>query len=103
MKATMAPKIPHQKSLKKLLKETTSWVGPGSADPNCLNMSLKVGMTKIMRTATTPKATQRTMMGYVMALLTLFLRFSFFSMYTASLFRTVSRTPPISPAATRFT
>ena len=51
-----------------------NWVGPGNAEPNCLNISLKVGITKIMRTATTPKATHNTMMGYVMAPLTLFFR-----------------------------
>ncbi len=103
MNAMMDPIIAHQKFRKKLLKFTMNWVGPGNAEPNCLNISLKVGITKIMRIATTPKATHNTMMGYVIAPLTLFFRASFFSMYTARRFSTVSSTPPTSPAATRFT
>ena len=58
----------------------TKSVGPGRSAPKELNTSLNEGITKIMITATTTKATITTEMGYIKADLILDLMASVFSM-----------------------
>jgi len=58
----------------------TSRVGAGRSAPKESNTSSKAGMTKIMITTTTTKATTITAVGYIRADLTLLLMASVFSM-----------------------
>ncbi|MCY1369072.1 hypothetical protein D9M69_560900 [compost metagenome] len=58
----------------------TNRVGPGRSAPNEVNTCLNEGITKIMITATTTKATMITEMGYINADLILDLMASVFSM-----------------------
>ena len=62
------------------LRAITNRVGAGRSAPNELNTSLNAGITKIMITATTTKATTTTEIGYISADLILDLIASVFSM-----------------------
>ena len=76
----MPPKISHQYLTKISLIAITNRVGAGRSAPKELNTSLKAGITKIMITATTTKATTTTEIGYIRADLILDLIASVFSM-----------------------
>jgi hypothetical protein len=76
-------------------------VGAGSSPPNEENTSLKAGITKIMITVTTTKATTITATGYISADLIFCLMASVFSWYRARRSSSASRMPPASPASTR--
>ena len=76
----MPPKISHQYETKNSLMAITKSVGAGKSAPNDENTLLNAGITKIMITATTTKATTTTEMGYIKADLILDLIASVFSM-----------------------
>ena len=73
------PKIRYQYWMKNSLMAITTKVGAGSSPPNEANTCLNDGITKIMMTATTTKATISTLMGYISADLILDLTPSIFS------------------------
>ena len=97
----MPPKIRYQYLMKNSLMAITTSVGMGSSPPNDEKTSLNEGITKIMMTATTTKATISTVIGYIKADLIFDLIASVFSMYTASRSSNWSRMPADSPASTR--
>ena len=95
------PKISHQYLTKISLTAMMNKVGAGRSAPNELNTCLNAGITKIMMTATTTKATTSTEMGYISADLILDLIASVFSMYTARRSSNCSKIPAASPASTK--
>src|SRR3990167_518820 len=97
----MTPKINHHHLTKTSLMPITKRVGAGKSAPKDEKTSLNAGMTKIMITVTTTKATMSTEMGYISADLILLLMASVFSMYMANRSSSASRIPACSPASTR--
>ena len=73
------PKMAHHHCTKNFDIAITTSVGPGSSPPKDLNTSSKAGMTKIMITVSTTKATTMTAMGYISADLILLLMAIVFS------------------------
>jgi len=73
------PKIGHHHSTKNSDIAMTNSVGAGRSAPKRLNTSLKAGITKIMITVTTTKATTITATGYINADLILLLMAMVFS------------------------
>jgi hypothetical protein len=61
------PKIAHHQATKNSDSAMTASVGAGRSAPKDLKTSLKAGMTKIMITVSTTKATTSTAIGYISA------------------------------------
>lgn len=78
--AAQHTKINHHHFTNISLMAMTNSVGAGKSAPNDVNTSLKAGITKIMITVTTTKATITTEIGYMSADLILDLMASVFSM-----------------------
>jgi hypothetical protein len=76
----MPPKIRYQYLTKNSLMPMTNSVGAGRSAPKEVNTCLKAGITKIMMTVTTTKATTTTEIGYISADLIFDLMASVFSM-----------------------
>src|SRR3989344_5917782 len=76
----ITPKINHHHFTKTSLIPITKSVGAGRSAPNDVKTSLNAGITKIMMTVTTTKATITTEMGYIKADLIFDLMASVFSM-----------------------
>ncbi len=73
------PKIAHQYATKNSDNAITASVGAGRSAPKERNTSLNAGITKIMITVSTTKATTRTAIGYISADLILLFNASVFS------------------------
>ena len=73
------PKISHHHFTKNFDSQITAWVGAGNSPPKDLNTSSKAGITKIMITVSTTKATMMTATGYINADLIFALMASVFS------------------------